>query len=122
MVSGFTNGPGEQDSILARVILMTQEMVLDASLLNIQHYKVRIKSRWSDPEKGVAPSLHLNVVAVETGPSGRHRLRLANLLIYTYFFQINFWIYVQERYTQIYLFLVKGTMRKNVCKLIIMFG
>ena len=27
-----------------------------ASLLNIQHYKVRIKDKWSNPEKGVAPS------------------------------------------------------------------
>ena len=29
-------------------------MVLDATLLNTQHYKVRIK--WSNPGKGVAPS------------------------------------------------------------------
>ena len=30
------------------------KMVLDASLLNIQDYKVRIKGKWSDPEKKVA--------------------------------------------------------------------
>ena len=29
-------------------------MVFDASLLNTQHYKVRIQ--WGNPEKGVAPS------------------------------------------------------------------
>ena len=29
-------------------------MVLDVSLLNTQHYKVRVK--WSNPGKGVAPS------------------------------------------------------------------
>ena len=32
-------------------------MVLDASLLNTQHYKVHIKGKWSNPGKGVVPSL-----------------------------------------------------------------
>ena len=31
-------------------------MVLDAILLNTQHYKVQIKCKWSNPGKGVAPS------------------------------------------------------------------
>ena len=31
-------------------------MVLDATLLNTQHYKLRIKVKWSNPGKGVAPS------------------------------------------------------------------
>ena len=31
------------------------KMVLDASLLNPQHYKVGIKDKWSNPEKVVAP-------------------------------------------------------------------
>ena len=31
-------------------------MVLDASLLNTQHYNVRIKSKWSNPGKVEAPS------------------------------------------------------------------
>ena len=39
----FTNGPGDQGSISGRVIPKTQKMELDASLLNYQHYKVRIK-------------------------------------------------------------------------------
>ena len=30
-------------------------MVLDASLLNIQHYKVWIKGKWSNPRKEVGP-------------------------------------------------------------------
>ena len=41
----FTNGPGAWGSIPGRVIPMTQKMVLDASLLNTQHYKVRIKGK-----------------------------------------------------------------------------
>ena len=32
-------------------------MVLDPSLLNPQHYKIWIKSNWSNLGKGVAPSL-----------------------------------------------------------------
>ena len=43
-------------------------MVLDVSLLNTQHYKVRIKGRWSYPGKGVASSLYLGVVDFEKGP------------------------------------------------------
>ena len=41
----FTNGPRDQGSILGRVIPKTQKMVLDAALLNTQHYKVWIKGK-----------------------------------------------------------------------------
>ena len=41
----FTNGPGDWGSISGRVIPKTQKMVLDAALLNTQHYKVRIKGK-----------------------------------------------------------------------------
>ena len=36
-----------------------KKIVLDASLLNNQHYEVQIKGKWSNPEKGVtlSPSL-----------------------------------------------------------------
>ena len=43
----FVNGPGDRGSIPGLVILMTQKMVLDAALLNTQHYKVWIKDKWS---------------------------------------------------------------------------
>ena len=43
MVPVFTNGPGDLGSIPSPVIPKTQKMVLDASLFNTQHYKVRIK-------------------------------------------------------------------------------
>ena len=70
MVRVFAIGPGDLGSIPGRVIPKTQKMVLDASLLNIQHYKVRIHGKWSNPGKGVAPSLHLDVVAIEKGAFG----------------------------------------------------
>ena len=41
----FANGSGDLGSIPGRVIPKTQKMVLDASLLNSQHYKVRIKGK-----------------------------------------------------------------------------
>ena len=41
----FTNGPGDQGSIPSRFIPKTQKMVLDAALLNTQHYKVQIKGK-----------------------------------------------------------------------------
>ena len=45
MVRVFTNGLGDLGSIPGRVIPKTLKMVLDVSLLNIQHYKVGIKGK-----------------------------------------------------------------------------
>ena len=53
----FANGPGDLGSIPGRVIPKTQKMVLDASLLNTQHYRVRIKGKVEQSREGVAPSL-----------------------------------------------------------------
>ena len=47
---------GDQGSIPGWVIPKTQKMVLDASLLNTQHYKVRIKGKAKQSREGVAPS------------------------------------------------------------------
>ena len=45
MVKVFVKGPGDLGSIPGQVIPKTQKIVLDASLLNTQHYKVRIKGK-----------------------------------------------------------------------------
>ena len=42
MIRVFANGPGDPSSIPIWVIPKTQEMVLNATLPNTQHYKVRI--------------------------------------------------------------------------------
>ena len=55
MVRVSTNSPEDLSSILGRVIPKIQKIVLDASLLNTQQYKVRIKSKLSNPGKGVVP-------------------------------------------------------------------
>ena len=48
----FANGTEDWGSIRGQDIPMNQKILLDATLLNIQHYKVK----WSNPGKGVAPS------------------------------------------------------------------
>ena len=45
MARVFANGPGDPGSSPGRVIPKTQKMVFDPSLLNTQHYKVRIKGK-----------------------------------------------------------------------------
>ena len=55
----FANGPGDLGSIPGLIIPKTLKMVLDTSLLNAQHFKVRIK--------GKMQHLHLSVVAIEKG-------------------------------------------------------
>ena len=41
----FAKGPGDQGPIPGRVKPKTLKMILDASLLNTQHFKVRIKGK-----------------------------------------------------------------------------
>ena len=41
----FTNSQGDQCSIPGQVISKTQKTVLDTTLLNTQHYKIRIKGK-----------------------------------------------------------------------------
>ena len=47
----FAYGPGDWGLILGQVIPKTQKMVLDAALLNTQHYKVRFKSKVEQSRK-----------------------------------------------------------------------
>ena len=45
MVRVFANGPEDLGSIPGRIIPKTQKIILDVTLLNTQHYKVRIKDK-----------------------------------------------------------------------------
>ena len=66
MVRKFANRQGDWGSIPGRVIPKTQKMVLDASLLNTQHYKVRMKGKvgqfW---ERNSALPRHLGEVVIK---------------------------------------------------------
>ena len=52
----FANGPEDQGSIPGWVIPKTQKIVLDATLLSAQPYKLQIKVKWSNLGERVAPS------------------------------------------------------------------
>ena len=41
----LTSGPGNRGSVPGRVILKTQEMILDAAFLKTQFYKILIKGK-----------------------------------------------------------------------------
>ena len=65
------SGLVDRVSIPSRVLPKTQKMVLDASLLNTHHYKVRIKSNGEQSWEGNSPPhLLLTVVAIEQGIFG----------------------------------------------------
>ena len=74
----FTNGPGDRGSIPGRIITKIQTVIIDISLLNTQHKKVRIKGKWFNLGKGVAPSRHLSVVAIKKGAFGSPSTMVAN--------------------------------------------
>ena len=62
--------------------IKSSKMVIDASFLNIQHYKVRIKDKWSNPKKGVVPTAISRDSSYRKKPLGYPRLRSANLITY----------------------------------------
>ena len=84
------NGPGDLCSIPGRVMSKTQKIVPDASLLNTQHYKVRVKCKVEQSrERSSAHPQHLGVVAIEKGASGSLSTTAANftyLYIYIYIY------------------------------------
>ena len=57
----FANGPEELGSIPGRVLPKTQKMILDAALLNNQHYKVRIKGKVEQSEEWSSTLLYTSV-------------------------------------------------------------
>ena len=65
-----------------RVIPKTQKMVLDAALLNTQHYKVRIKGKMEQSRKR---SSALGVVAIEKRAFGSPSTKIANFSYFTYY-------------------------------------
>ena len=51
----LANSVGDRDSITGRVIPKTIKMVLDASLINTQYYKIGIKSQVEKSEEKNKP-------------------------------------------------------------------
>ena len=92
MIRVFANGPGDLGSIPGRVKPKTLKVVLDATSLSTQHYKVRIRGK-------VEQSREMSSTLLDTleskkqskkEPSGHPRLRSPTLLyIYIYNFKAN---------------------------------
>ena len=61
MVRVFVNGPRDRGSIPGRVITKTQKMVLDATLLSTQHYKVRIKGKVEQSKERSSTLLYTSI-------------------------------------------------------------
>ena len=53
-------------------------MVLDAALLNTQHYKVRMKGKVVQSRERSSAPLHFGVVAIEKGTLGSPSTKVAN--------------------------------------------
>ena len=70
MIRVFANRLGNVGSILGRVIPKTQKTVLDAALLNTQHYKVRIKGKVYQSRKCVGPFFIPWCLAIEKAAFG----------------------------------------------------
>ena len=84
MVRVCASGPGDLGSISGWIIPKTQKMVLDATLLNTQHYKVRIKGKVEQSrERSSALPLHLGVVAIEKGAFGSPSTTVTNFTFTT---------------------------------------
>ena len=110
IVRVFANRPGDLGSIPGRVIPKTPKMVLDASLLNTQQYKVGIKSK---VERSRERSSALSYASVQQlskgGPSGNPRLQsptLLLLLLYKYVDVIYFDLHGCGNYT-----LIRATLK-----------
>ena len=64
----FAKGPEDLGSMPGQAIPKTQKMVLDATLLHTQHYKVRIKGKVKQSREWSSALLYtLVVVAIEKG-------------------------------------------------------
>ena len=58
----FANGPVDRGSIPGQVIPKIQNMVLDAFLLNIHHYKVHIKGEVEQSRERSSAHLYTSVL------------------------------------------------------------
>ena len=97
-----------------------KKMVLDAALLNTQHYKVRIKGKVEQfRERSSALPLHLGVVALETRAFGSLSTKVANFTyIIVLFLNVDIlWCLIYE------LTFIKGRKKKKarICTIQILY-
>ena len=71
----FTNGPGDPDSIVGRVIPKIQKCYLIPPCLTLSTVRYISRVKWSNPWK-----IHLGIVAIENGAFGSLSTRVENLI------------------------------------------
>ena len=81
----LANGPGDRGAIPGRVIPKTQKMVLDASLLSTQHYKVTIKDKVGQSKEWSCVRQRFGVVVIEKGVFSSSSTEDANFTLLTFF-------------------------------------
>ena len=96
MVTVFTNGPGDLGSIPVRVIPKIQKMVLDASLLNTQHYKIWIKSKVEQSRERNSPPTHTHTPWCCSYRKGAFWSLLTKVANFTYIFIVMPFLLVTE--------------------------
>ena len=106
----FANGPGDLGSIPGRVIPKTQKMVLDASLLNTQHYKVRIKGKVEQSREGVEPSPTHWCSSYRKG-SLRVTLDYGRQLYLLYIYIYIYILSLKRQFFTIYIYILSSTDR-----------
>ena len=74
---------GDLGSIPGHIVPETLKMVLDASLLNTQQYKVCIKGK-VEQSRERSSALHLDVIAIKKGPFWSPSTTAANFTYYMY--------------------------------------
>ncbi len=63
----FAKGPGDLGSIAGRVKPITLKWYLRPPCLTLRNIRYVSRVKLNNPRKGIAPSLHLGVVAIEKG-------------------------------------------------------
>ena len=70
----------DRGSIPGRIIPNTQKMEPDTELFNTLIIMYRSRVKWNNPWNGVAPPLHLDVIAIEKGALGSPSAKVTNFL------------------------------------------
>ena len=89
----FANGPGDLSSIPGCVIPKTLKMILDTSLLNTQHYKVRIKSKVEQSRERNSALPY----TIEKGAFGSLPTTVANYIVITICLHAVTWLLVAKQ-------------------------
>ena len=102
----FANCPRDWGSIPGRVIPMTQKVVLGISLFNTQLIRYVSRVKWSNQEKGVAPSPTLRCSSYWKG-SLQVTLDYGRQLCFTYIY-IYIYIYIRGAFNKFPDFFVQA--------------